>query len=182
MAVIGVIVGSTRPGRIGGDVGSWAAGVLSGVAEVDLIDLREVGLPFLDEPEHAGTGVYAHAHTRAWSRRVAALDAMLFVTPEYNGSFPAPLKNALDFLSLEWRDKPAGILAYGNTSSGTRAATALLPVLGQLRMLFAGSVFLPLPTRVSEAGLTTTERDAEALYGLGHRLTALTGLIAPAAA
>ena len=52
---------------------------------------------------------YAHQHTRDWSATVSRADAFVFVTPEYNRSFPAALKNALDFLSMEWADKPVGL-------------------------------------------------------------------------
>ncbi len=119
MARIGIIIGSTRPERVGGTVGRWVEDAVRrlGADEIDLIDLAEVGLPFLDEPSEASTGVYAHEHTRAWARRIEALDAVVIVTAEYNGSFPAPLKNALDFLGPEWADLPAAIVAYGNTSS-----------------------------------------------------------------
>jgi len=78
---------------------------------------------------------YAHQHTRDWSATVSRADAFVFVTPEYNRSFPAALKNALDFLSMEWADKPVGLASYGGVSAGLRAATALKPVLAALRMV-----------------------------------------------
>ena len=78
---------------------------------------------------------YTHEHTRTWAATIARGDAFVFVTPEYNHSFPGSLKNALDYLSLEWADKAAGIVSYGGVSAGLRAATALKPVLSALRMV-----------------------------------------------
>jgi len=181
MTQIGIIVGSTRPGRVGSAVAEWVAAHArgSGALEVDLIDLAEVGLPFLDEPEEAATGIYRHEHTRAWARRVQALDAVVLVTAEYNGSFPAPLKNALDFLGPEWRDLPTMVVGYGNTSSGARAATALLPVLVGLGMLPAGSVLLGLRDRLTNDGLVLSARDSAVLAASLDRLQRLAQALEP---
>jgi NAD(P)H-dependent FMN reductase len=103
--------------------------------DVELVDLVDVGLPVFDEPNHPRLQQYTHQHTRDWSATVARADAFVFVTPEYNHSFPAGLKNALDYLSREWADKPAGLVSYGGVSAGLRAATALKPVLAALRMV-----------------------------------------------
>lgn len=129
MGTIGVVIGSTRPGRVGGKIAGWVAAQAraADTGPVDLIDLRELALPLLDEPEHASTRIYANAHTREWSARVDAVDAIILVTPEYNSSFPAPLKNALDYLYDEWQRKPVVIVGYGGASSGTRAVHSLLP-------------------------------------------------------
>src|SRR5919202_2083655 len=88
-----------------------------------------------DEPAHPRLQRYTHQHTRDWSATVSRADAFVFVCPEYNHSFPASLKNALDYLSVEWADKPAGLVSYGGVSAGARAAAALKPVLGALRMV-----------------------------------------------
>jgi NAD(P)H-dependent FMN reductase len=178
---LGVIVGSTRPGRVGVHVGEWVrsrAAAVPGV-EVHLLDLAEIALPFLDEPEQPSSGIYAHRHTQEWSRRVKALDAVILVTPEYNSSFPAPLKNALDFLSAEWRRKPVGLVGYGMTSAGTRAVAALLPVVAALGMLPAGAVQLALRQRLDLAGqLRLLEHDNDDLDELLGDLMDLTELIA----
>jgi len=135
--VLQVIVASTRPGRRGLAVARW----LQQLAEqhsgfdVELIDLAEVALPVFDEPNHPRLQQYTHDHTRAWAATIARGDAFVFVTPEYNHSFPGSLKNALDYLSIEWADKVAGIVSYGGVSAGLRAATALKPVLAALRMV-----------------------------------------------
>ena len=135
--VLQIISASTRSGRKGIAVARWiqeTADRLGGF-ETELVDLAEVGLPLFDEPNHPRSGRYVHESTKAWSRTVSRADAFVFVTPEYNHSFPAPLKNALDHLSAEWSDKAAGIVSYGGVSAGLRAATALKPVLLALRML-----------------------------------------------
>ena len=135
--VLQVIVASTRPGRRGLAVAAWMQQLAeehSGF-DVELIDLAEVGLPVFDEPNHPRLQQYTHEHTRRWAATIARGDAFLFVTPEYNHSYPGSLKNALDYLSLEWADKAAGIVSYGGVSAGLRAATALKPVLASLRMI-----------------------------------------------
>jgi NAD(P)H-dependent FMN reductase len=182
MAEIGIIVGSTRPGRVAEQVAAWVAGRASAGHDVgvDVIDLEEVGLPFLDEPEHPSTGIYTHEHTRRWSQRVARLDAVVLLVPEYNSSFSAPLKNALDFLASEWARKPVAMVGYGMSSRGTRAVAALTPVLVALGMVPAGAVFLPLRERVDESGvLVPTSYDDEGLDALVHDLLDLERLLHP---
>jgi NAD(P)H-dependent FMN reductase len=135
--VLQVIAASTRPGRRGIAVARWLQRFAEehGGFQVELIDLAEVGLPLFDEPRHPRLQQYAHQHTKDWSASVSRADAFAFVTPEYNHSFPASLKNALDYLSMEWADKPVGLVSYGGVSAGLRAATALKPVLAALRMV-----------------------------------------------
>ncbi|MGW9197687.1 NADPH-dependent FMN reductase [Micromonospora chersina] len=158
---VGIVIGSTRPGRVGGQIGAWMAGRVG--SDGDLIDLAEQGLPLLDEPEHASTGRYAHAHTRRWSERVAGCDALVFVTPEYNSSFPASLKNALDFLYHEWRGKPIGVVAYGGISSGGRAAQSLLPVLVHLGMVPVGTLLVRFRNHLTDGRFVSSDAlDADA--------------------
>jgi NAD(P)H-dependent FMN reductase len=135
--VLQVIAASTRPGRRGLAVAQWFERFAAqhGGFDVELVDLAEVGLPLLDEPNHPRLQQYTREHTRDWSATVSRADAFVFVTPEYNHSFPAALKNALDYLSHEWADKPAGLVSYGGVSAGLRAATALKPVLAALRVV-----------------------------------------------
>jgi NAD(P)H-dependent FMN reductase len=135
--VLQVIAASTRPGRRGIAVARWVQQLAEahGGFDVELVDLAEVGLPVFDEPNHPRLGRYEHQHTKDWSATVDRADAFVFVVPEYNHSFPASVKNALDYLSLEWADKPAGLVSYGGVSAGLRAATALKPVLAALRMV-----------------------------------------------
>jgi NAD(P)H-dependent FMN reductase len=135
--VLQVIVASTRPGRRGLAVATWIQELAeqhSGF-DVELVDLGQLGLPVFDEPNHPRLQQYVHQHTQDWGATIARGDAFVFVTPEYNHSYPGSLKNALDYLSHEWADKAAGIVSYGGVSAGLRAATALKPVLAALRMI-----------------------------------------------
>jgi len=131
-----IVVGSTRPGRVGLPVAQWFDGVAreQGAFSVELLDLAEVALPLLDEPGHPVARRYEHPHTLAWSETIDRGDAYVFVIPEYNHSFNAATKNALDFLHAEWNDKPVGFVSYGGVAAGTRAMTALKPVVTALRM------------------------------------------------
>jgi NAD(P)H-dependent FMN reductase len=135
--VLQIISASTRAGRKGIAVARWFQRFASehGGFDVELVDLAEVGLPVFDEPNHPRLRQYVHQSTKDWSATVSRADAFVFVTPEYNHSFPASLKNALDHLSVEWADKAAGLVSYGGVSAGLRAATAIKPVLASLRML-----------------------------------------------
>jgi NAD(P)H-dependent FMN reductase len=131
-----VVIASTRPGRVGLPVGTWfhACALAHGAFEVELVDLAELGLPFVDEPNHPRLHSYTHRHTKEWSARVEAADAFAFVMPEYNHGFNAPLKNALDYLHSEWQFKPVGLVSYGGISAGTRGAQMLKPVLLSLKL------------------------------------------------
>ncbi len=131
-----VLIASTRPGRVGLPVGMWfdARARAHGGFDVDLADLAEIDLPFMDEPNHPRLHQYTHQHTKDWSARVAAADAFAFVTPEYNYGLPATLKNAIDFLHVEWNYKPVGFVSYGGVSAGTRSVQMTKQVLTPLRM------------------------------------------------
>ena len=135
--VLQVIAASTRPGRRGIAVARWIQQLAEahGGFDVELVDLAEVELPIFDKPHHPRLRQYVNQHTKDWSATVDRADAFVFVTPEYNHSYPGVLKNALDYLAAEWADKPAAIASYGGVSAGVRAATALKPVLAALRMV-----------------------------------------------
>lgn len=132
-----IIIGSTRPGRAGLPITEWFADRARSHGGFDLhvADLAELDLPFLDEPNHPSLGQYIHQHTKDWSAIVAASDAFVIVTPEYNYGYPAALKNAIDYLHNEWHDKPVGFVSYGGVSAGTRAVQQLKQVVTTLRML-----------------------------------------------
>jgi NAD(P)H-dependent FMN reductase len=137
MATLLVMVGSTRPGRVGTTVADWfvdRAKHHSGF-DLDVVDLAELDLPFLDEPAHPRLQRYEHDHTKAWSERVEAADAVVLVSPEYNTGCSAPMKNAIDYLSLEWRYKPVGFVTYGGVSAGTRAMEQLVQIVAVLQMV-----------------------------------------------
>jgi len=133
---IGIILGSTRPGRKGDQVANW---VLSEAqkrsdAEYELIDLLDYNLPHLDEAIPPSQGKYSHDHTKAWSAKIDSLDGFIFVTPEYNHSTSGALKNALDFVYNEWNNKAAGFVSYGAGSAGTRAVEHLRLIVGELQI------------------------------------------------
>lgn len=137
MSRLAVVIGSTRPGRVGEPIARWVAtqAATRGDLEVDLVDLAEVGLPLLDEPHHPRLGQYTQEHTRAWSRRIREADGFVFVTPEYNHGYSAVLKNAIDYLYDEWRHKPVGFVSYGGNSGGLRAVQQLKQVVVALNMV-----------------------------------------------
>lgn len=155
MPVLNIIIASTRPGRIGGQIGDWTAHTARAQGGFDVLvsDLAEVALPLLDEPNHPAEGVYTQEHTRRWSAAVAGSDAFVFVMPEYNFGFTAPLKNAIDYLYVEWRYKPVAFVSYGMTSAGLRAVQMIKQVVTTLTMFpVAEAVSIPLRSAVNAEG------------------------------
>ena len=147
MPVLTIVIASTRPGRIGDAVGRWLTPIAQshGGFSVQVVDLAEVNLPMMDEPNHPRMQNYTHDHTKAWSTTVAGSDAFVFVMPEYNYSFTAPLKNALDYLFAEWQHKPVGLVSYGGVSGGLRAAQQIKQVITTLSMMpIVEAVTLPM--------------------------------------
>lgn len=131
---IGIIIGSTRPGRVGPQVGEWVkANAKAEGVEFELVDLKDFALPVLDEAVPAGYGQYQNAHTQAWAARVGEFDGYIFVAAEYNHSITGALKNAIDFVGPEWNNKAAGIVSYGSIG-GARAAEHLRGILGELQI------------------------------------------------
>jgi len=144
MPTLLIVIASTRPGRVGLPVGRWfeSQAKAHGAFEVQVADLLELDLPFMDEPKHPRLAQYAHQHTKDWSAKVNAADAFAFVMPEYNYGFTAPLKNAIDYLHNEWLYKPVGFVSYGGVSGGTRAVQMLKQVVTTLKLM-------PLPEAVT---------------------------------
>lgn len=168
--VLQVIVASTRPGRVGPAFARWFTSRAEehGGFDVEVVDLAEQALPFMDEPEHPRLGRYRHEHTKRWSATVQRADAFVFCTPEYNHGYTAPLKNALDYLHAEWADKPVGFLSYGGVAAGTRSVQQLKQVVAALRMVpavegvnvpFAASVVGP-DGEVAPTGAMDSAADA----------------------
>jgi NAD(P)H-dependent FMN reductase len=135
--VLRIIIGSTRPGRVGPSVATWIAERARehGGFDIQVTDLAELNLPLYDEPNHPRLRQYVHQHTKDWSALVDASDAFIFVIPEYNFGFNAATKNAIDYLSHEWQHKPAGIVSYGGVSAGTRATQMLKQVITALKIM-----------------------------------------------
>ncbi len=132
-----IVIASTRPGRRGLPIGEWITQRARehGAFDVEVADLAEINLPFMDEPNHPRMRKYTKQHTLDWSAQVDAADAFVFVMPEYNYGFNAALKNAVDYLNAEWNYKPAGIVSYGGAASGTRAAQMFKQVITTLKVV-----------------------------------------------
>jgi NAD(P)H-dependent FMN reductase len=132
-----VVIASTRPGRVGLPVGQWFVQRArdDGRFDVVIADLAEWNLPFLDEPNHPRLRQYTRPHTLRWSAAVDAADAFVFIMPEYNHGFNAPLKNAFDFLHQEWEYKPVAFVTYGGIAAGTRALQMMKQVVISVKMV-----------------------------------------------
>ena len=137
MPRLGVIVASTRDGRVGMPVTRWFLEIARshGGFDIALIDLKEVDLPILTEPNHPRLRKYTQEKTKSWSATVAACEAFVLVTPEYNHGSPPALVNALDHLSGEWNYKAAGFVSYGGASGGMRSVMMTRQILTTLRMV-----------------------------------------------
>jgi len=151
-----VIAASVRPRRIAHQIAAWVAevGHAATGAAFEVVDLKDWPLPMDDEPGIPAAGGYEFEHTRAWSRKIAGAGAVIFVTPQYNWGYPAPLKNALDHLYSEWAAKPAMIVSYGGHGGG-RCAEQLQQVCEGLHMAL-------IPTKV---GLVLARERIEANAG-----------------
>lgn len=136
MIKIAVIIGSTRPGRNGEAVAKWVYDIAKkrADAEFELVDIAVFNLPLLDEPIPPSMGQqYSKEHTKKWSAKIASFDGYVFVTPEYNHATSGALKNAIDFLYVEWNNKAAGFVGYGSVG-GTRAVENLRLIMGELQV------------------------------------------------
>ncbi|HLX93508.1 MAG TPA: NAD(P)H-dependent oxidoreductase [Puia sp.] len=135
MLRIAIIIGSTRPGRVGESVGRWAIDIARkrSDAEFELLDVAEFNLPLYNEMRPPSTGQYSYEHTKMWSAKIASFDGFVFVTPEYNHSTCGALKNAIDYLENEWANKAAGFIGYGATM-GARAVEHLRLIMAALQV------------------------------------------------
>lgn len=184
---VGIIVGSTRPGRKAAAVAEWVRGIAATRAELDceVVDIADFGLPLLDEPIPPSLGKYENAHTKTWAAKVATFDAFVFVTPEYNHATSGALKNALDFVYAEWNNKAAGFVSYGS-AGGVRAVENLRLIMGELQIadvraqvtLFLDTdfenftVFKPNPKHEKNLSTLLTQLTAwgRALKGVRHQM------------
>jgi NAD(P)H-dependent FMN reductase len=175
-----VLLASTRPTRAGEPIAHWVmdnAGKRRDITAT-CVDLKELDLPLLDEPEHPRLGRYHHDHTKRWSKLVDHSDAFLFVMPEYNHGYTAPLKNAIDYLHREWADKPVGFASYGGVAAGTRAVQLLKPVLTCLGMLpLTAQVAVPMvASHIEDGRFNSTPELDDALAAMLDQLVAHSGV------
>ena len=132
---IAMIIGSTRPTRFAEKPATWLASVAAERDDLTLetLDLRNFELPFFAE---VGTNLHIPSEdptARAWQDAIRPFDGYVFVTPEYNHSIPAVLKNALDHAYVEWMRKPFSALSYGG-NGGVRAVEHLRAIGIELHM------------------------------------------------
>jgi len=150
-----IISSTIRPGRKGPIIAAWIADMAreAGNFDVELLDLGEVKLPPMDEPNHPSLRKYEHEHTKKWSATIGEADAFIFVTGEYDHGYPSPLRNALEYLFHEWGYKPAGLVSYGGISAGTRAVNYLKADLASMRVVpLMEMVNIPLFTQFIHDG------------------------------
>ena len=136
MVKIGIIIGSTRPGRVAEQVARWVYehATKRTDAQFELVDIADYNLPLYDEPVPPSMSTdYVNEHTRRWSQKIASLDGFIFCTPEYNRATSGALKNAIDFLFHEWNNKAAGFVGWGSFN-GARAVENLRLIMGELQV------------------------------------------------
>jgi NAD(P)H-dependent FMN reductase len=126
---IGIILGSTRQGRVSPQVGEWVKELADkrGDANYEIVDIADFDLPFLGTTDGTEPGI------AAWNEKLSNLDGFVFIVQEYNHSITGALKNALDFAREAWNNKAAGIVSYGSTG-GARAAEHLRGICGELKI------------------------------------------------
>ena len=182
MTRIGIIVGSTRPGRKSADVAQWVYDHASRRtdAEFEVVDLLDFGLPLLDEAFPPAMGRYQNAHTQAWASKIRTFDGFVMVTPEYNRSTSGALKNAIDYLYAEWTNKAVGFVSYGS-QGGVRAVEHLRLVAAELQMAdVRTSVALSLFTDFTDfTQLTPSPRHEQTLDAMLGELIAWSHALAP---
>jgi NAD(P)H-dependent FMN reductase len=123
---IGIILGSTREGRLSPQVGEWVKKIAEerNDANYEIVDIADYKLPLLGEAD-------ATEQATKWNEKLNSLDGFVFIVQEYNHSISASLKNALDYAREAWNNKSAGIVSYGSVG-GARAAEHLRGILGEL--------------------------------------------------
>jgi NAD(P)H-dependent FMN reductase len=137
-----IISSTVRPGRTGPVVAEWITETAQNHGfEVELLDLGEINLPLMNEAVHPIMRQYEHEHSKQWSAKIEEADAFIFVTAEYDYSYPASLKNALEYLVHEWAYKPAGIVSYSaGPFAGVRAVMSLKSDLLSLKTVSLGEM------------------------------------------
>jgi NAD(P)H-dependent FMN reductase len=182
MTKIGIIIGSTRPGRNGEQVAKWYYEIARKRtdAEYELIDIKDYDLPLLDEALPAGWHQYANEHTKKWAAKIGEFDGFVMVTPEYNHSTSAALKNAIDYLGYEWNNKAVAFVSYGS-AMGVRAVEHLRLIAGELQMAdVRQQVMLSLFTDFEDMSkFTPAENKAEDVHAQLDQLVAWSNALKP---
>ncbi|NUZ06275.1 NADPH-dependent FMN reductase [Piscinibacter koreensis] len=175
-----IVICSTRPGRVGPAVARWFHdyAMRHGRFDARLVDVADFALPVYDEPLHPRLQRYEHEHTKAWSASVAAADAYVFVTPEYNYGPPPSFVNALNYVYNEWNYKACGFVSYGGVSGGMRAVQLEKQLVTTLKMMpMVEGVAVPMVAKSIDAAGTFTSNElidasAQAMLDELHRWAA----------
>lgn len=182
---IKIITSTTREGRKGIAVANWITELAKQTNKynIELLDLAQIDLPFMDEPNHPRLQQYKYEHTKQWSETINTADAFIIVLAEYNFGFPAPIKNAIDYLYNEWMHKPVAFVSYGGVSGGLRStqmlkqvvtAVHMMPIVDQVNIPFfakfinENGTFVPDESIIKSAGamLIEVERWSVALKAM----------------
>ena len=140
---IQIIVGSVREGRIAIKVANWIHQAIQNYGystiETEIVDLKTWDLPFFAGAHPPATGIYDQPKQQQWADQISQADAIIFISPEYNHGYSPALKNALDYIGQEWRDKPAAYVSYGSTN-GSRSIDQIRQVATQLGLIDSNAV------------------------------------------
>jgi len=136
MITIKILMGSVRPGRFNTQPAHWIYEIAKKRTDiqVELIDLEQVNLPFLDESIPPSQRKYSKEHTKQWSKVIDEADGFIFITPEYNHGISPVLKNAIDYLWYEWHYKPVSFVSYGSLAGGARSVEHWRGIAAELKM------------------------------------------------
>lgn len=149
MTNLKIITSTIREGNTGIRIAEWITKIAENTPDytVELLDLAEIDLPMMTEPNHPRLKKYKFEHTKQWSRTIDAADAFIFVLGEYNYGYPAPIKNAFDYLHNEWKYKPVGFVSYGGISAGLRSTQMMKQVVTTVSMMpLAEQVNISMPS------------------------------------
>lgn len=174
---IGIIVGSTRPGRLGSQVGAWVKEQADqrDDADYELVELADQELTLLAEPTvpAAANRQYENPATRAWGRLVDGFDSFVFVVPEYNHGVSAAMKNAFDVIAPEWGNKAVGFVAYG-ADGGTRAVEQWRTIVNNVHLVpVRAQIALGLFTDFTDGSFTPQDRRAGELATVLDEVTTM---------
>lgn len=182
MPRLGIVIASVREGRIGFPIAEWfiERARRDGRFEVEVVDLKEVDLPLFAEQNHPRFQKYENEKQKTWSARVAALDAFVFVTPEYNHGTSPALLNALDYLFVEWHYKPVAFVSYGGISGGLRGVQHTKATLAAMRMVpIIEAITIPFVAKAVEAGVfKANEQHGQSATQIFDELLRWTGALA----
>lgn len=182
MPKLSVVFCSTREHRAGKPIADWFVGAAKshGNFDVTFIDLMELNLPVLNEPNHPRKQQYTHQYTKDWAAQVKASDAFVFVVPEYNFAMPPALLNALDYLYVEWNYKAAAVVSYGGLSGGLRSMEMVRQVLPNLKVVpLTESVCVPFFTKqIADGKFTPNDAQAQSVAPLLDELAKWTNALA----